>query len=217
LSELKTRLKAEARAAGFSKMGVCRPDAIPQAAEGLAAFVDKGYHGQMAWMADRMHWRGDPAKLWPEARSVIMLAEAYTPEEDPLANLDRPKVATISVYARNRDYHELVKKRLKRVGRWLIDAAPGDAEIKVFVDTAPVMENRWPPQRGWAGRENTRTSWGATSATGSFSARSSPRWTFPPTRPKSTIAAVAAPVSTSARPTLSTRPTNSTRGAAFPT
>jgi epoxyqueuosine reductase len=154
LSELKTRLKAEARAAGFSKMGVCRPDAIPQAAEGLAAFVDKGYHGQMAWMADRMHWRGDPAKLWPEARSVIMLAEAYTPEEDPLANLDRPKVATISVYARNRDYHELVKKRLKRVGRWLIDAAPGDAEIKVFVDTAPVMEKPLAAAAGlgWQGK-----------------------------------------------------------------
>jgi epoxyqueuosine reductase len=154
LSGLKARLEAEARAAGFSKMGICRPDAIPQAAERLAAFVAKGRHGQMAWMAERMHWRGDPTALWPEARSVIMLVEAYTPAEDPLANLDRPEVATISVYARNRDYHDLVKKRLKRVGRWLIDAAGGDAEIKVFVDTAPVMEKPLAAAAGlgWQGK-----------------------------------------------------------------
>jgi epoxyqueuosine reductase len=108
----------------------------------------------MAWMAERMHWRGDPTALWPEARSVIMLVETYTPAEDPLANLDRPEVATISVYARNRDYHDLVKKRLKRVGRWLIDAAGGDAEIKVFVDTAPVMEKPLAAAAGlgWQGK-----------------------------------------------------------------
>jgi epoxyqueuosine reductase len=90
-------------------------------------------------MAERMTWRGNPAALWPEARSVIMLAEPYTPEVDPLEALKRRDCATISVYAQNRDYHDLVKKRLKRVGRWLLDQAPGEA-IKVFVDTAPVME-----------------------------------------------------------------------------
>jgi epoxyqueuosine reductase len=79
LSGLKARLAARGARGGFSKMGICRPDAIPQAAERLAAFVAKGRHGQMAWMAERMHWRGDPTALWPEARSVIMLAEAYTP------------------------------------------------------------------------------------------------------------------------------------------
>jgi len=158
LTDLKTRLWAEARAAGFSKMGICRPDAIPQAAARLAAFVDAGRHGQMGWMAERMHWRGDPTALWPEARSVIMLAEAYTPDEDPLANLDKPELATISVYARNRDYHDLVKKRLKRVGRWLLDAAERDLsapqEIKVFVDTAPVMEKPLAAAAGlgWQGK-----------------------------------------------------------------
>ncbi len=93
----------------------------------------------MGWMAERMNWRGNPVSLWPEARSVIMLAEPYTPEADPLEALTRRDCATISVYAQNRDYHDLVKKRLKRVGRWLLDQAPGEA-IKVFVDTAPVME-----------------------------------------------------------------------------
>ena len=139
-------------------MGICRPDAIPQAASRLAAFVDTGRHGQMGWMAERMHWRGDPRLLWPEARSVVMLAEAYTPAEDPLANLDKPEVATVSVYARNRDYHDLVKKRLKRVGRWLLDAAGRESsvapEIKVFVDTAPVMEKPLAAAAGlgWQGK-----------------------------------------------------------------
>ena len=134
-------------------MGVCRPDAIPDAAARLAAFVDAGRHGQMGWMADRMAWRGDPNALWPEAKSVIMLAEIYTPGTDPLAALDRRDRATISVYAQNRDYHDLVKKRLKRVGRWLLDAAPGHA-IKVFVDTAPVMEKPLAQAAGlgWQGK-----------------------------------------------------------------
>ena len=120
-------------------MGICRPDAIPEAKERLTRFVAEGRHGQMGWMAERMNWRGDPAALWPEAKSVIMLAEAYTPEEDPMEIIGRPDRGSISVYARNRDYHDIVKKRLKVVGRWLIEQAPG-TEIKVFVDTAPVME-----------------------------------------------------------------------------
>jgi epoxyqueuosine reductase len=98
LSGLKARLEAEARAAGFSKMGICRPDAIPQAAERLAAFVagpprPDGMDGR----ADG--WRGDPTALWPEARSVIMLAEAYTPDGGPARQSRPPEVATISVYA----------------------------------------------------------------------------------------------------------------------
>ena len=139
MTGLKAALEAKALDEGFAKMRVCRPDAIPQAADRLADFVKEGRHGQMGWMAERMHWRGNPAALWPEARSVIMLAEPYTPDIDPLAALERRDCATVSVYAQNRDYHDLVKKRLKRVGRWLLDQAPGE-EIKVFVDTAPVME-----------------------------------------------------------------------------
>jgi epoxyqueuosine reductase len=139
LTGLKPALEAKALEEGFAKMRICRPDAIPQAAGRLAAFVDAERHGQMGWMAERMHWRGNPAALWPEARSVVMLAEPYTPDMDPLEALERRDCATISVYAQNRDYHDLVKRRLKRVGRWLLDQVPG-AEIKVFVDTAPVME-----------------------------------------------------------------------------
>ena len=153
MTALKAALLTEARAAGFAKMGVCRPDAIPQAAGRLASFVDQGRHGQMGWMAERMGWRGDPAALWPQARSVIMLAEVYTPDSDPLEAITRHDRATISVYAQNRDYHDIVKKRLKRVGRWLLDQAP-KGEIKVFVDTAPVMEKPLAEAAGlgWQGK-----------------------------------------------------------------
>jgi len=150
---LRAELQAEALAAGFAKLGICRPDAIPQAAPRLSQYVAEGRHGQMGWMADRMAWRGDPQALWPEARSVIMLAESYTPDHDPLAILGQPDRAAISVYAGQRDYHDLVKKRLKRVGRWLIERVPG-TEIKVFVDTAPVMEKPLAQAAGlgWQGK-----------------------------------------------------------------
>ncbi len=150
---LKTRLRETALAEGFAEMGICRPDAIPQAAERLAAFVEDGRHGQMGWMAERMGWRGDPSALWPEARSVIMLAEAYTPRHDPLAVLEQRDRAAISVYAQGKDYHDLVKKRLKRVGRWLLEQEP-EAQIKVFVDTAPVMEKPLAQAAGlgWQGK-----------------------------------------------------------------
>jgi epoxyqueuosine reductase len=150
---LKTDLTAFATEAGFAKVGICRPDAVPETADRLAAFVDAGMHGQMEWIAERMHWRGSPTTLWPQARSVIMLAEPYTPEHDPLDILERPDRAAISVYAQGRDYHDIVKKRLKRVGRWLIEQAP-EVEIKVFVDTAPVMEKPLAQAAGlgWQGK-----------------------------------------------------------------
>ncbi|WP_333711823.1 tRNA epoxyqueuosine(34) reductase QueG [Yoonia sp.] len=153
MDDLKTRLKDHARKAGFAGMGVCRPDAVPELPARLQAFVDAGMHGQMGWMADRMHWRADPAALWPEARSVIMLAEVYTPDHDPLAVLGQKDRAAISVYAQNKDYHDVVKKRLKSLGRWLIDQVAG-AEIKVFVDTAPVMEKPLAQAAGlgWQGK-----------------------------------------------------------------
>ncbi len=151
-ADLKKRLIAEALVEGFSAVGVTRPDAVPEAGARLAAFVEAGRHGQMGWMAERMGWRGDPAALWPEARSVVMLAEAYTPGHDPLDVLERRERAAISVYAQGRDYHDIVKKRLKRVGRWLLAEAGG--EIKVFVDTAPVMEKPLAAAAGlgWQGK-----------------------------------------------------------------
>ncbi|MEL6839145.1 MAG: tRNA epoxyqueuosine(34) reductase QueG [Pseudomonadota bacterium] len=150
---MKDQLIAFVQDAGFAKVGVCRPDALPDLPDRLAAFVDAGFHGQMGWMAERMAWRGNPAALWPDARSVIMLAEPYTPDHDPMAVLGQPDCAAISVYAQNRDYHDIVKKRLKRVGRWLIEQVPG-AQIKVFVDTAPVMEKPLAQAAGlgWQGK-----------------------------------------------------------------
>lgn len=153
MEELKARLIENALAEGFSKMRITRPDAVPLLPERLAQFVDDGWHGQMGWMAERMHWRADPAALWPEARAVIMLAESYTPEVDPREATHLREGGAISVYAQGKDYHDLVKRRLKRVGRWLIDQAPG-AEIKVFVDTAPVMEKPLAEAAGlgWQGK-----------------------------------------------------------------
>jgi epoxyqueuosine reductase len=153
----KERLVARALEEGFAKVGVCRPDAVPEAAGRLRAFLAKDRHGQMAWMAEREDWRGSAAALWPEARSVIMLAEAYTPDSDPMAGLAQPDRGVISVYAQGKDYHDLVKRRLKRLGRWLIDEAARsliDCEIKVFVDTAPVMEKPLAQAAGlgWQGK-----------------------------------------------------------------
>jgi epoxyqueuosine reductase len=158
MQALKAALVARAIEEGFCAVGVCRPDAIPGAAARLAAFLAEGRHGTMGWMAERAEWRGDPAALWPGARSVIMLAEAYTPGHDPLAVLDQPEAGAISVYAQGRDYHDVVKARLKRLGRWLIEEAgrrgPAPPEIKVFVDTAPVMEKPLAAAAGlgWQGK-----------------------------------------------------------------
>ena len=157
LPDLKTRLIAQAQAEGFSALRITTPDAIPEAAERLTAFLAQGRHGQMAWMEERSHWRGNPAVLWPEARSVIMLAESYTPAENPLPLLALRDRGVISSYAQGKDYHDLVKRRLKRLGRWLIDTARREGtppEIKVFVDTAPVMEKPLAQAAGlgWQGK-----------------------------------------------------------------
>ena len=152
---LKARLVDQARAEGFDACRICRPGDVPQVADRLRAFLDAGYHGQMGWMEERAHWRGDPSALWPEARSVIMLAESYTPEHDPLEVLEHPDRAAISVYAQNRDYHDLVKKRLKRVARWLIAETDPEVQVKVFVDTAPVPEKPLGQAAGlgWQGKK----------------------------------------------------------------
>jgi len=153
MADLQQRLVDYAQEVGFAKVGFCRPDAVPELPNRLAAFVDAGMHGQMGWMAERMNWRASAAALWPEAKTVIMLAESYTPAHDPLAVFARGDAGAISVYAQNRDYHDIVKKRLKNVGRWLIAQDP-KAEIKVFVDTAPVMEKPLAQAAGigWQGK-----------------------------------------------------------------
>ena len=164
---LKQRLAAQAREEGFVAMGICRPDAVPAVPKRLRAFLEAGYHGQMGWLADRAAWRGDPAALWPEARSIIMLAESYAPEADPLPLLERRGDGVVSAYARGRDYHDIVKKRLKRLGRWLIEEGRIGEEtpqIKVFVDTAPVSEKALGAAAGlgWQGKHTNLVSrdWG---------------------------------------------------------
>jgi epoxyqueuosine reductase len=149
---IKDRLMARALEEGFSKLGICAPDATPETAGRLQAFLTAGHHGQMGWMAERTAWRGSAAALWPEARSVIMLAEVYTPESDPLTVLGQKDRAAVSVYAQGKDYHDLVKRRLKRLGGWF--ATRTGAEIKVFVDTAPVMEKPLAQAAGlgWQGK-----------------------------------------------------------------
>ncbi|WYK03302.1 tRNA epoxyqueuosine(34) reductase QueG [Cereibacter sphaeroides f. sp. denitrificans] len=149
---LRERLEARARAEGFARLGICAPDAAPETAGRLRAFLAAGRQGQMGWMEEREAWRGSAAALWPEARSIIMLAELYTPEEDPRQVLEARGHGVVSVYAQGRDYHDLVKKRLKRLGRWLV--AEAGCEIKVFVDTAPVMEKPLAQAAGlgWQGK-----------------------------------------------------------------
>ena len=158
MGDLKQRLVAQALQEGFDACRVCRPSDVGHVPERLAAFLDAGYHGQMGWLAERSHWRGAPQVLWPEARSVIVFAESYTPDSDPMVTLDDGEVGTVSVYARNRDYHDIVKKRLKRLARWLIAEAGGD--VKVFVDTAPVPEKPLGQAAGlgWQGKHTNLVS-----------------------------------------------------------
>ena len=187
---------------------------MPQAKARLERFLADGAHGDMVWMATTAERRGAPLALWPEVRSVIMLGMNYGPDDDPLAILARRDRGAISVYAQGDDYHELIKARLKEIARWLVANAGGD--VKVFVDTAAVMEK--PLARKGRARlagQAHQSGVAAISGRGCFSARSSRRSICRRTRPGATPAAVAAPVSTSARPRRSPRPTGSMRGAAF--
>ena len=160
--DLKARLVKQALAEGFVSARVCRPWDVPEVPDRLRAYLEAGYHGQMGWMEERVNWRENPAALWPEARSVLMLAESYTPDENPMDVVGLPDRAAISVYARGKDYHDLVKKRLKRLARWLIAEAGG--EVKVFVDTAPVPEKALGQAAGlgWQGKHSNLVSrdWG---------------------------------------------------------
>jgi len=152
-------IKAEARALGFAACGIARADAAPQAAARLRAWLDAGAHGDMLWMEERVHQRGSPASLWPEVKSVIMLGMSYAPPTDPLALADEGGIGRISVYAQGQDYHDIVKKGLKALARWLVATVP-DANLKVFVDTAPVMEKPLAEAAGigWQGKHSNLVS-----------------------------------------------------------
>jgi len=151
-------LIAAARAHGFDTVGIARPDAIPQAQERLRRFLAEGAHGDMDWMATTAERRGDPRVLWPEVRSIIMLGMNYGPDGDPLAILRQRGLGAISVYAQGDDYHDIIKPRLKALARWLIAQAGGD--VKVFVDTAAVMEKPLAAAAGigWQGKHTNLVS-----------------------------------------------------------
>lgn len=139
-------IKALALRAGFHAVGITTPKSVLPAGERFRDFVAAGYHGQMTWMEGKADRRADPSVLWPDVKSVIMLGMNYGPADNPLALLDERDRASISVYARNKDYHDIVKKALKRVARAMVAQWP--SEVKVFVDTAPVLEK---PLAGAAG------------------------------------------------------------------
>lgn len=154
VTDARAAIRAEALAAGFDAVGFAAPELGARAQQGLSAFLDQGWHGDMDWFAAKAHRRGDPRVLWPEVRSVVTLGMNYGPGVSPLDNLDRRDAGAISVYAQGRDYHDVVKKRLKRVARWMAGAL--DCEVKVFVDTAPVMEKPL-AQRGGLGWQGKHT------------------------------------------------------------
>jgi len=147
-----------ARTHGFDVVGVTRPDAVALAGARLREFLADGAHGDMAWMEATAERRADPRALWPEVRAVIMLGLNYGPDHDPLEILKARERGAISVYAKGEDYHEVIKPRLKDIARWLIAEAGGD--VKVFVDTAAVMEKPLAAAAGlgWQGKHTNMVS-----------------------------------------------------------
>lgn len=155
---LKHSLTVWAKTEGFDAIGVTRPDAIPQAAGRLEAFLAEGRHGDMGWLSAHADRRASPVALWPDTRSVIMLGMNYGPKSDPLAILDEGQRGAISVYAQGRDYHDVLKVRLKRIAGRL--AQETGADVKVFVDTAPLMEKPLAQAAGigWQGKHTNLVS-----------------------------------------------------------
>lgn len=151
-------IRAKALEAGFDAVGFAPAELGGDVADNLRAFLKRGYHGEMAWMPEKADRRVGPTALWPEAKSVIALGMNYTPAEDPLALAGQPDRGVISVYARNRDYHDTVKKRLRAVGRWIGES--WGCGIKIFVDTAPVMEKPLAALAGigWQGKHTNLVS-----------------------------------------------------------
>jgi epoxyqueuosine reductase len=152
MTSLKARIFDKARELGFCASGIARADAAPEAGEELRQWIAAGNHGEMGWIEDRVEQRASPNWLWPEAKSVIALAMSYSPAKDPLALAEVKDRGRISVYAQGTDYHKTVKKALKAMGRWLADEC--GCQLKVFVDTAPVMEKPLSAAAGvgWQGK-----------------------------------------------------------------
>lgn len=171
--KLASRIREKALALGFDAIGFCPAHLGPEVRNRLTDFLAQGYHGEMGWLADRADQRAHPQALWPEARSVIALGLSYAPEGDALATLRKPECGNISVYARHRDYHDLIKGMLKHLAQCVVkegrDAlnvpaqsqqAADTPQVKVFVDTAPVAEKPLAAQAGlgWQGKHTNLVS-----------------------------------------------------------
>jgi len=155
---IKSDIVTRAQSEGFDLVRVTDAAAGPENANRLREYLDAGHHGAMGWMADRAQWRADPLAMWPEARSVIVLGLNYGPAQDPLAVLAQKDRAAISVYAQGDDYHDVVKKKLKALAGYMVQRFGGD--VKVFVDTAPVMEKPLAQKAGlgWQGKHTNLVS-----------------------------------------------------------
>jgi epoxyqueuosine reductase len=155
---LEEAIRAKAAELGFAACGFARADAVAPAGLDLKRWLEAGHHGTMGWMEARAHHRISPLALWPEAKSAIALGMSYAPASDPLKLAEHPEIGRISVYAQGGDYHKTVKKGLKALARFIVDQAP--SELKVFVDTAPVMEKPLAQAAGigWQGKHTNLVS-----------------------------------------------------------
>ena len=208
-------IRDRALALGFDAVGFCRAELGPEARDRLAAFLAAGQHGDMGWLAIRANQRSHPRALWAEAHSVIVLGLSYAPDTEPLATLQKPDCGNISVYARHRDYHDIVKGMLKHLAQFVVSRFGPD--VKVFVDTAPVMEKPLAARAGlgWQGKHTNLVS--RTHGSWLFLGEIYTTLEIPPTRRTPTAAAPAHVACRSARLTPFPRHTASMRRAAFPT
>jgi epoxyqueuosine reductase len=158
MSDLRDQIRDKALGLGFDVVGFAPATSTPEAKAHLQEYVARGLHGDMGWLADTASRRADPNVLWPEARSAIVVGVNYGPDEDPLALLEARDRAAISVYARNRDYHDVMKKKLRVLARWVSETFA--AEVKLFVDTAPLMEKPLAEAAslGWQGKHTNLVS-----------------------------------------------------------
>jgi epoxyqueuosine reductase len=157
-TDLNAMLRDEAGKLGLDAIGIARLGSTSELAERLGHFLKHGWHGDMDWMEANADRRGDPKQLWPEAKAAIMVGQSYTPPSDPLDDLAERDRAVISVYAKGRDYHDIVKKKIKALARTF--AAKSGADVKVFVDTAPLMEKPLAAKAGlgWQGKHTVLVS-----------------------------------------------------------
>jgi epoxyqueuosine reductase len=155
---IREAIRDHALASGFDAVGFAEARLEEEARAGLGEYIARGYHGDMGWLASTKTRRGDPKALWPEAQTVVVLGVNYAPDDDPLALADTPECGVVSVYARGRDYHDTLKRRLRALAHWIETRWPG--ALKLFVDTAPVMEKPLAERAGvgWQGKHTNLVS-----------------------------------------------------------